>query len=86
MSVCLHSHRLQPQLARSLLKNWATPDALSSPMAPLTTTLYESIGQHEIRIVELLPGSGSDPIICHMENYLLDYIEQCEALSWHWGS
>ncbi|PVH97245.1 HET-domain-containing protein, partial [Periconia macrospinosa] len=39
-----------------------------------------------IRILDLLPGSGADPIVAELRPMSLDNLEAYEALSYTWGT
>jgi len=65
---------------------------LSAPMShlsehpdPLPGYAYTAVQDGHIRILEVLPGQGEDPIVCLMHPTSLDDHPSYEALSYVWG-
>lgn len=47
--------------------------------------VYTAVQEGHIRIMEVLPGQGDDPIVCLMHEASLDENPSYEALSYVWG-
>ena len=47
---------------------------------------YTPLAEGEIRVLDLLPGEGKDPIRCHLHPVLIDHYTEYTALSYTWGN
>src|SRR5271166_473974 len=49
--------------------------------------LYKRLRVGEIRLIEILPGIGNEPILCSLATHVLDSVAgRYEALSYTWGN
>jgi hypothetical protein len=60
-------------------------EGLLKHLSPLPRYSYTAIQDDHIRIMEVLPGRGDDPIFCLIHETRLDDHPDYEALSYVWG-
>lgn len=53
-------------------------------MVDLTDTIYKRLSSNSIRVLRLLPGAGTTPLICHIDTQLISE-KPYDALSYVWG-
>lgn len=58
---------------------------LSEHSDPLPTYAYTAVQNDHIRIIEVLPGRGDDPVFCLIHEVSLNDNPHYEALSYVWG-